>query len=90
MNLHLETINDSGMKYLNTQYKVLARIMIVEEIAKKKNHNIMMIDTASTLNYAKFYEVKGCAPTHEMWTKLKDLYGGDDNVKRDKTKSLRG
>ena len=25
-----------------------------------------------------------------MWTKLKDIYGGDDNVRRDKAKSLRG
>ena len=44
----------------------------------------MMIDIASTLNYVEFDEVKGCATTHDMWTKLKDIYGVDDNVKRDK------
>ena len=25
-----------------------------------------------------------------MWNKLKDIYGGDDNVKRAKAESLRG
>ena len=50
----------------------------------------MMIDIASTLNYVEFDEVKGCATTHDMWTKLKDIYGGDDNVKRVKVESLRG
>ena len=25
-----------------------------------------------------------------MWNKLKDIYGGDENVRRDKVESLRG
>ena len=44
----------------------------------------MMIDIAFALSYAKFDEVKDCKTMHEMWTKLKDIYGGDDNVRRDK------
>ena len=63
--------------------------MIVEVISKNKNHNIVMIDIASTLNYVEFDEVKGCATSHDMWTKLKDIYG-DDNIKRAKEKGLRG
>ncbi|MDF3681126.1 hypothetical protein P3S38_29570, partial [Enterobacter hormaechei] len=50
---------------------------------------IMMIDIETTLNNAEFDEVKGCATAHDMWTKLKDIYGGDDNVKRAKVESLR-
>ena len=50
----------------------------------------MMIDIASAHNYAKFDEVKGCTIAHEMWTKLKDIYGGDDNIKRFKAERLRG
>ena len=50
----------------------------------------MMIDITSTLNDTKFYEVKGCATTHEILTKLKNIYGGDDNVRRSKEESLRG
>ena len=41
----------------------------------------MMIDIASTLNYAEFDEVKGCATAQEMWSKLKDIHRGDDIVK---------
>ena len=49
-----------------------------------------MIDIASALSYAKFDEVKDCKNAHEMWTKLKDIYGGDENVRRAKVESLRG
>ena len=50
----------------------------------------MMIDIASTLSYVEFDEVKDCKTAHEMWNKMKDIYGGDDNVKRGKVESLRG
>ena len=49
-----------------------------------------MIDIGSTLNHAKFDEVKDYHVSHEMWIKLKDIYGGDDNVKRAKAESLIG
>lgn len=50
----------------------------------------MIIEIASPLNYVEFDEVKGCATTHDMWKKMKDIYGGDVNVKRAKAESLRG
>lgn len=57
---------------------------------KEEPFNIMMIDIASTLNYAEFDEVKGCGIAHEMWNKLKYIYEGDDNVRRAKAESLIG
>ena len=54
MRLHLETISDLGLKYLDNQYKAPTRTLIVEEIAKNKNHNIMMINIASSFNYDEF------------------------------------
>ena len=90
MRLHLATISDLGCKYLDTKYKTPTRTLSVKDIDEKKNHNIMIIDFASTLNYAKFDEVKDCKTAREMWTKLKDIYGGDDNVRRAKAESLRG
>ena len=48
-----------------------------------------MIDITSALIYAKFDEVKDYKTTHEMWIKLKDIYGGDENVIRAKEESLR-
>lgn len=88
--LHLETIGGSGLNYLDTKYMTSARTMIVEEIVEKKIRSIMMIDIASSLNYAKFDEVKDCGTTHEMWINLKAIYGRDDNLRRDKVESLRG
>lgn len=52
MRLHLVTINDSSLKYLDTAYTAPTGKMTVEEITEKKNHNIMMIDIASALKYA--------------------------------------
>ena len=50
----------------------------------------MMIDIASALSYVEFDEVKDYKTAFEMWKKLKDIYGRDENVKRAKPKSLRG
>ena len=60
------------------------------EIVEKKNHNIMMIDIASTLSYVEFDEVKDYKIAYAMWNTLKEIYGGDDNVRRAKAKSIRG
>ena len=75
MRLHLATISDSGCKYLDNEYKTPTGTLSVEDIAEKKNHNIMMIDIASSLNYVEFDEVKDCTRAHEMWIRLKDIYG---------------
>ena len=50
----------------------------------------MMIDIASALSYEEFDEIKDYTTTHQMWNKLKEIYGGDENVKRAKVESLRG
>ena len=50
----------------------------------------MMIDIASALSYEEFDEIKDCKNAFEMWKKLKEIYRGDDNVRRAKAESLRG
>ena len=50
----------------------------------------MMIEIALALSYEAFDEIKDYKNAHEMWIKLKEIYGGDDNVRRAKEKSLRG
>ena len=71
MKLHLETIGDTCMKYLKKKYMAPTRTLTMDQIVEKKNHNIMMIDIASTLNYVEFDEVKDCPSAHEMWNKFK-------------------
>ena len=90
MRLHLATISDSRCKYLDEEYQTPTGTLSVGDIAKKNNHNIMIIDIASALNYAKFDEIKDCKTTYTMWNKIKEIYGGDDNVKREKDEILRG
>ena len=89
MKLHLEAIGDTGLKDLKKKYVAPTRPMSVDKIVEKKNHNIMMIDIASTLNYVEFDEIKDCATIHEMWNKLKVIYRGDENVRRAKVEILR-
>ena len=86
MRLHLTTIDDSGCKYLDEDYQTPSGTLLVGDIAEKKNHNVMMIDIASALSYVEFDEVKHCQNAFEMWKKLKEIYGGDDNVKRAKAR----
>ena len=50
----------------------------------------MMIYIASALSYEEFDEIKDWKYANAMWKKLKEIYGGDDNVRREKAKSLRG
>ena len=49
-----------------------------------------MIDIAYALNYVEFDQVKDYKTTFNMWNKLKEIYGGDENVRRAKVESLRG
>ena len=77
-------------KYLDEEYVAPTSTLSVGYIIEKKNHNTMMIDIASALSYEEFDEIKDCKNSHEMWVKLKEIYGGDDNVRRAKEESLRG
>lgn len=90
MRLHLASIGDLGCKYIDQEYTIPTGTLTIEDIAEKKNHNTMMIDIASALSYEEFDEIKDYTTAHEMWNKLKKIYGGDDNVKRAKAESLRG
>ena len=86
MRLNLVSISDLSCTYLDAEYKIPSGTLIVEDIAEKKNHNVMMINIASALSYAEFDEVKDYKTTFEMWNKLKDIYGGDENVKKSQSR----
>ena len=36
-----------------------------------------MLEISSTLDYAKFDDIKECDTTFKMWKALSDIYGGD-------------
>ena len=90
MRLHLASIGYLGCKYPDEEYVTPTSTLSIGDITEKNNHNTMMIDVASALSYEEFFEIKDCITAHQMWIKLKEIYGRDDNVKRAKAESLRG
>ena len=56
MKLHLSRIGDNGMFYLEKKYVPPPKPITVEQMKEAKDHNIMMIDIASSLNYSKIDE----------------------------------
>ena len=90
MRLHLASIGDTGLKYLDVKYVEPIGTLSVNDISEKKTHNTMMIDIAFSLRYEEFDEIKDSKTTHAMRNKLKKIYGGDDNVRRVKVESPRG
>ena len=51
MRLHLATVGDTRLKYLDEKYEEPFGTLSVNDIAEKKTHNNMMIDIASSLSY---------------------------------------
>ena len=62
----------------------------IKDLKKKKKHNQEMLEIASALNYTEFDDIKECDTTKKMWDGIQKIYGGDKNVLRSKSKSLRG
>ena len=90
MRLHLASIGDTRLKYLETKYVEPSGTLAINDIAEKKTHNNMMIHIASALSYEEFDKIKDYKFANAMWKKLKEIYGGDDNVRRAEAESLRG
>lgn len=57
--------------------------MTLEEMAKKKDHNSLMIEIQFSLNEFEFDDVKNCSNSKQMWDKLTLVHGVDPNVLRD-------
>ena len=70
MRLHLATVGDTGLKYLDEKYEEPSGTLSVNDIAEKKTHNNMMIDIASALSYEEFDDIKDCKSAFDMWNKL--------------------
>ena len=87
MRLHLASIGNTGLKYLDAKYVEPIGTLSINDIIEKKTHNNMMIDIASALSYEEFDEIEDCETAHAIWNKLKKIYGGEDNVRRAKVES---
>ena len=70
MRLHLASIGDTGLKYLEAEYVEPSSTLSANDIAENKTHNNMMTDIASSLSYEEFDEIKDCKSANAMWKKL--------------------
>ena len=90
MKLHLGSIGDHAQTSIIVEHVDPVSVPTAEDIKKKKEHNQAMLEIASALSYVEFDDIKGCKPTYKMWEILQTIYGGDKNVQRAKSESLRG
>ena len=90
MKVHFGGLGDHAKSIITTKNGDLARALTVEDMKKKKEHNQTMLEIASTLSYTKFDDIKGLYSAKKMWDSLYTIYGGDTNILRAKSKSLRG
>ena len=90
MKLYLGSIGDYAKTSIGVEHVDLAGSLSVDDLNKRKEHNQEMLEISSALNYAEFYDIKGCDTTLQMWKALIYIYGGDQNAQRAKRESLKG
>ena len=88
--LHLGSIGDHAQTTITMKHVDPNGVPTIEDMKKKKEHNQEMLEIASVLSYVEFDAIKGCTSTFQMWEALSNIYGGDQNVQREKRESLRG
>ena len=90
MKLHLGIIGDRAQTTITIEHVDPAGAPIVEDMKKKKEHNQDMMEIASTLSYDEFDDIEDYKSTLHMWKAFSNIYGGDENVQKEKRESLRG
>ena len=73
--LNLGGIGNHAQSSILVEHGDLVGAPTTKDMKKKKEHNQAMLEIASTLNYAKFDDTKGCNSTFKMWKALLDIYG---------------
>ena len=90
MKLHLRGLGDHAQSYITVELVDPIGTLTTKDMKKKKEHNQVMLEIASALSYAEFDDIKGLDSVNKMWDALKTIYGGDKNVQRAKSESIRG
>ena len=85
MKLHLWWIGDHAQSHITVEH-VDPKTPTTKDMRKKKEHNQVILEIASTLSYAEFDDIKGLDSAKKIWDALKKIYGGDKNVQRPKWK----
>ena len=84
MKLYLGSISDYAQTSIVTKHVDPTGTPSAEDLKNKQEYNQAMLKIASALNYVEFDDIKGCNIAFKMWKALSDIYGGDQNVQREK------
>lgn len=90
MKLHLGALGDNAQPTITIEHVDPFRALTAEDLKKNKEHNQVMLEIASSLSYTKFDDIKECDTAKKIWDAIEKIYGGDRNVLRAKSESLRG
>lgn len=90
MKLHLGGLGDHAQYTITIEHVDPSGALTSKDLKKKKEHNQEMLEISSSLRYTKFDDIKECDTIEKMWDAMEKIYGGDKNVLRAKSKSLRG
>ena len=88
--MNLGGIVDHAQSAITIEHVDPTRVPTTKDMIKKKEHNQAMLEISSALSYAIFDDIKDCDTVKKMWDALYTIYGGDKNVQRAKSESLRG
>ena len=89
--MNKENFPSSTINFLRNEYvEVKATPLTAKELRHQLDHNQAILEIASSLRYVNFDNIKGYNASNQMWDRLNTIYGGDDNVLRDKEFFLRG
>ena len=90
MKLHIGGLGYHAQSCITVEHVDPVGTLTTKDMKKKKEHNQAMLEIASSLSYAKFDDIKGLDSAKKMWDALKTVYGGEKNVQRAKSESLKG
>ena len=89
MTLHISSISDSAINFVDNKYvKVTTTHLIIDQLKQKHEQNQAILEIALALSYVYFDDLKDFDSVDKMWDKLKTIYGDDDNVLRAKSEIL--
>ena len=80
MKIHVGGIGDHAQSTISLEHVDPTRVLTAEDMKKKKEHNQVMLEIASTLSYAEFDDIKGYDIANKMWDALHTIYGGDKKI----------
>ena len=87
MKLNLRGLRDHAHSTITTKHVDPSRVLTVEDLKKKKEHNQTILEIAFALSYVEFYDIKIVESVNKIW--VHTISGGYKNILGAKFESLK-